>query len=251
MPVGKPGSTLSIVGQTFGRWTVLRQAHPEETRMRYIRWVCQCTCGTIRPVLHVSLVYGKSTTCGCSLIGHIAKVGRDNAKQEAGKRYGCLTVIQRVSTSSAKAMWLCRCDCGAGRVISGSHLRQSAGKRFTCGVNGKHLWEIAEFVVLDGYRRSASRKGNSCDLSDAEWSALIHAPCYYCGGSDVNNRTYRSIQFRYNGVDRIDSSLGYVHGNVVPCCKPCNYAKNCLAQEEFFKLVSLIARRHPEKMLAV
>jgi hypothetical protein len=31
--------------------------------------------------------------------------------------------------------------------------------------------------------------------------------------------------FRWNGIDRIDSSKGYVPGNVVPCCTVCNIMK--------------------------
>jgi hypothetical protein len=36
-----------------------------------------------------------------------------------------------------------------------------------------------------------------------------------------------------NGIDRIDSKLGYVEGNVVSCCKICNSAKGDLTLAEF------------------
>ena len=36
-----------------------------------------------------------------------------------------------------------------------------------------------------------------------------------------------------NGIDRIDSSKGYVKGNVVTSCKYCNTAKNTMTQQEF------------------
>ena len=37
----------------------------------------------------------------------------------------------------------------------------------------------------------------------------------------------------YNGIDRKDNALGYVEGNVVSCCKFCQYAKRDLPYEEF------------------
>lgn len=36
-----------------------------------------------------------------------------------------------------------------------------------------------------------------------------------------------------NGIDRVDSSIGYTIQNSVPCCKICNYAKHNLTLEEF------------------
>jgi hypothetical protein len=46
--------------------------------------------------------------------------------------------------------------------------------------------------------------------------------------------------FVYNGIDRIDSSIGYVEGNIVPCCKACNMAKNTMGQDEFMLWVERV-----------
>lgn len=43
---------------------------------------------------------------------------------------------------------------------------------------------------------------------------MTSQPCYYCG--DVKN---------YNGIDRVDSSKGYILNNCVPCCEICNKMK--------------------------
>lgn len=44
----------------------------------------------------------------------------------------------------------------------------------------------------------------------------------------------------YNGIDRVDSSLGYVPDNVRPCCKKCNYMKNQMELKEFHEQVRKI-----------
>jgi hypothetical protein len=57
--------------------------------------------------------------------------------------------------------------------------------------------------------------------------------CWYCG---YVNKTI--------GLDRIDSSRGYVMGNVVSCCARDNAAKSNLSQQEFFEQIKAVAKRH-------
>jgi 5-methylcytosine-specific restriction endonuclease McrA len=66
--------------------------------------------------------------------------------------------------------------------------------------------------------------------------------CFYCS-EPPSNRSVRSSRkevYFYNGLDRIDSSLGYTETNVVPCCYSCNRAKSDLSQSEFYALVEAI-----------
>lgn len=41
----------------------------------------------------------------------------------------------------------------------------------------------------------------------------------------------------YNGVDRINNSIGYVIENCVPCCRQCNRSKDILNQKEFYEWI--------------
>ena len=48
--------------------------------------------------------------------------------------------------------------------------------------------------------------------------------------------------FRYNGIDRVDSSKGYLPNNVVACCTTCNRMKLDHSRNEFIThLKSIIA----------
>lgn len=49
----------------------------------------------------------------------------------AGKRIGKLTVLERVGAWDKQVWWLCRCECGTEKVISGATLRR--GKTQSCG----------------------------------------------------------------------------------------------------------------------
>lgn len=51
---------------------------------------------------------------------------------------------------------------------------------------------------------------------------------------------YNDDVLLYNGIDRVDSSLGYTVDNVVPCCKLCNQAKNNLSKQEFVDWVKRV-----------
>lgn len=45
----------------YGRWTVQKVLKPTWTG----RSICKCQCGTVREVLNINLVNGKSRSCGC------------------------------------------------------------------------------------------------------------------------------------------------------------------------------------------
>jgi len=52
--------------------------------------------------------------------------------------------------------------------------------------------------------------------------------CFYCNVRNSNGK-----QWKYNGVDRIDSKLDHRMENIVPCCKWCNISKGELSVREF------------------
>ena len=132
-------------------------------------------------------------------------------------------------------------------MLSGAYLRSTklSGALLACCMRGTHISDIAETLVIRSYRRAADYRDRAFGLTDGQVRDLIQSPCYYCGRVGVNLHPYRGFNYRYNGIDRVDSSIGYVTGNVVPCCKPCNYAKNELSQSEFLQLARLISARHP------
>lgn len=70
------------------------------------------------------------------------------------------------------------------------------------------------------YQRNAKTKDRNFDLSEDDFVEISKQPCIYCG---EYSDTYNGEPF--NGVDRVDSSLGYFIDNCVPCCATCNRMK--------------------------
>lgn len=61
--------------------------------------------------------------------------GGQNRIDLTGNRYGTLTVMgyavrTEMKSSASRSAWLCKCDCGAERIIQGDKLR--AGRSFSC-----------------------------------------------------------------------------------------------------------------------
>lgn len=94
-------------------------------------------------------------------------------------------------------------------------------------------------------RASANAKGFECTLTHKDIEELIFSDCFFCG--ETPSRVYTLGQGEWtrdsvpvNGIDRIDSSSGYVSGNVLPCCTYCNYLKKDRNQDEFLLKIKQI-----------
>lgn len=85
------------------------------------------------------------------------------------------------------------------------------------------------------YKTNAKGKNRNFKLNKDEFDFITSLPCNYCGGySSVYNGK------EYNGIDRIDSTIGYEKTNVAPCCYMCNELKSDESFDEFIKRVRLI-----------
>ena len=115
---------INILGQKFGKWTVIGEA-PSRGKKSY--WLCQCECGTIREVYSSDLRGGRTKSCGCSHFGP--------KKNLTGKRFGRLTVLECtniISENHKSYLWKCKCDCGKEIEVPADCLGSSKGY-LSCG----------------------------------------------------------------------------------------------------------------------
>jgi hypothetical protein len=175
-------------------------------------------------------------------------------KNEIGNKYGKLTVIkQGTTTKNGTIKWLCSCECGNETEVIGYSLR--SGITTSCGCNrgrkeefeGSHVYKRSYGIL----KRSSKQNNRTLELSFEEWKKIVQQNCYYCGSDPYNKRyAYSSKRYNkgieqdnieiFNGVDRIDSSKGYIKENVVSCCVMCNRMKSDFNQQAFFKQIKLI-----------
>lgn len=87
------------------------------------------------------------------------------------------------------------------------------------------------------YRNDArQRNGIEFAITKDEFMLFWQKPCFYCG--DI----VATI-----GLDRVDNSRGYVLGNVVSCCKTCNFSKHALGRDEFIAHCEKVAAKAARK----
>eukprot|EP00918_Siedleckia_nematoides_P097157 GHVU01213083.1.p1 GENE.GHVU01213083.1~~GHVU01213083.1.p1 ORF type:complete len:359 (+),score=5.48 GHVU01213083.1:579-1655(+) len=79
--------------------------------------------------------------------------------------------------------------------------------------------------AFSNYKASAKQGNKDFGIGRKYFKKRFRARCYYCGRP------------RGRGVDRVDNTVGYVHGNCVTCCTACNFLKNELPYSVFLKQV--------------
>lgn len=73
-------------------------------------------------------------------------------------------------------------------------------------------------------------------IKKTDYKAIAFLPCVYCGQSD-SKRIRGNETVKINGIDRIDSSKGYIMGNIQSCCFTCNMMKGEMIEKVFFEHV--------------
>lgn len=71
-------------------------------------------------------------------------------KDETGKTYEALTVLERDGSICGKAAWRCRCKCGRTKTVTGDALRQ--GQIVSCGecdIKRKRCAEVGKSNLID------------------------------------------------------------------------------------------------------
>src|ERR1700733_2697330 len=171
-----------------------------------------------------------------------------------GLRFDKLVVIDRAENSRHKMTRCnCRCDCGNAKTILSKHLQAglisncgcSHGKRGVDHVQWKGCGEISGSrwaMITSSYNRR--RKGRllpfEIDITYAldlflkqNRTCALSGMTIYFGLTNTHETTA--------SLDRIDSKMGYIRGNVQWVHKDINLMKNILSQDRFIELCKMTA----------
>ncbi len=139
---------IDLSGQKFGEWLVIERAMNNKSGQA--QWLCSCSCGSKKVVAGGHLRGGRSTNCGCQ---RLEKMRQANIINEAGNKYGKLTVVE-IDTKPPRVdrhgiYWVCECDCGNTVSVFGDYLRN--GSTSSCGcIVSKNEAKIAAMLVSHG-----------------------------------------------------------------------------------------------------
>lgn len=163
-----------------------------------------------------------------------------------GKKFGRLNVVHYSKTDKG---WICNCDCGNCVTINTNNL--TSGKSKSCGclrkeitakrmkqqnhANKKKVGEGSMSCLINRYKFDAKKRELEWNLTREQFKLLTSSDCVYCGvkPSRIIKGARSNGEYLFNGIDRIDSNLGYIPTNTVSCCEKCNYAKREMSFNEF------------------
>lgn len=243
--------TKLAVGQKFGYITLIEKL-PEKNKHGAVYWLCSCVCGNQKKVSSGKVRQGCS--CGC------VQQKQLESTSLVGMRFGRLIVKQRLNESDKfrSRYYLCECDCGKTKKLSSHNLKKTGGSS-SCGCLAKELglsklpYGQSSFnQLLARYVFGAAKRKVSFDLTKEEFIELVSSDCHYCGVAPYQIITGKGLngEFVYNGVDRLNSKLGYTPKNCVPCCGMCNKMKLDTDFEVFVKQI-FVMHEHLKKSLEI
>ena len=145
---------------------------------------------------------------------------RSRAKRLCVKHYAKLRKTGTLETVVGTDAWRARLK------TSHAHLRSELSQIDNIedrrrGQRGSLAAKIASQIKTD-----AVKAGYFWALTPVETYRLFIGACVYCGAES-------KWPSGRNGIDRVDSSIGYVPSNCVSSCSHCNRAKGARSVEEF------------------
>jgi len=173
-----------------------------------------------------------------------------------GTKFNHLTVIrfhhfQERENKRGYFYYLCKCDCGKEKIIIKESILRGHSKSCGCfriiksGLSHRHQKGHASLSrIYDSYICRAKSKKIRFDISLEDFKSITSDNCYYCGTKPnqyfANHKNHYYGVYKYNGLDRINPTIGYTKNNSVACCKYCNFAKNDLTTRKFYKHIKKI-----------
>lgn len=224
-------NTKDLTNKRFNKLIVINQVN--QRKHGCIQWRCICDCGKETIVTSNALLMGDTKSCGC------LKSTKKTIDLK-GKKFNRLLVLESADTRTRKhrveALWKCQCDCGKEIIIPRGNLISGNTKSCGCLKIDQLIERVkkpdgeASFTRLyTDYKNSKHirKKNLEFSLSKEVFRNLVIGNCHYCGRAPFQIRNHKGSNgsFTHNGIDRLDSNIGYVVDNVVTCCKHCNHAK--------------------------
>lgn len=131
------------IGNKYGLLTVVDRAGSKDG---YATWKCKCDCGNFIEVKGVNLRRKGTQSCGCLKLQNTLTLNKNKLINLVGKRFGNLTVLERIENKKKQTAWKCKCDCGTITEVTSGNLTKEKGTR-SCGcISSKGEFKIAKLL---------------------------------------------------------------------------------------------------------
>lgn len=172
-------------------------------------------------------------------------------KNYTGIKFNYLTAIKFEFRENNKTFWTLNCVCGKecikqiDKVVHGSC--KSCGCKNQKGKYKKSNIESSFNYVYHRYKQSANKREISFELTKEDFKRITSLNCHYCNIEPLQiakyyNKTSQSLNYIYNGIDRINNDVGYILNNSTPCCFVCNRAKREMGYLDFLSYIDRLKK---------
>lgn len=174
----------------------------------------------------------------------------------ANQHFTRLLAIKPTDRRSGKSViWECLCNCGKVHYVPIGMLRNGNTKSCGCLNSDRTRERMTKYTVYDAamlqhyrnYRQGAKARDIVFDLSFDQFRNIVLQECFYCGTAEnimLINIQREGSAINVNGIDRLNSDLGYIIDNCVAACSFCNLAKRDMLADRFIDLCKRIAAKH-------
>lgn len=227
---------------------------PEKTKHGESIWECLCVCGKTVRRPHYQLInsYRPHQSCGCQR----RNVG-PRPKDIRGLKFGMLTAIEPTGKRNHYGIvWRALCDCG-NEVERGASELIRKPRRLTqvpknCGcyrkVNRSLKYKGIGDLSSTYFRRvksGAKQRGLPFEITIGQAWGLFVAQGGRCALTGLRLKLNPSSMVAGSStasLDRIDSTKGYVKGNIQWVHVTINFMKYSLPEEEFIRWCHLVIK---------
>lgn len=232
-------------GDCYGHWNVL-QSEPD-SRQQPAMLSCRCRCGKVKKVRVINLISGLSTSCGCRKI----ELAQYRVTDLSGITYGDHVVLYRTinKNTPGRTYWTIKCrHCGHHKKAFAGNITAGVGGGCRCQEIERAQHNIDSFWkgYIGAYVNGAKLRKLAWELDEDAIRAIAAQDCAYCGAKPARRKAHwRSFcVVNANGLDRVDSTKGYIAGNVAPCCPTCNAMKSDMPAVSFVRHCHAVAKNH-------
>lgn len=165
-----------------------------------------------------------------------------------GKTYGMLKVLSEHSKNkNGHIKYSCVCDCGVEKNVFGTHLRE--GKIVSCGCKNKVKGVSGDqwYRIIKGSLKVRQKRSNlEVNITKDFINNLFNEQNGKCAltGLDITLPVWWKDRSYTASLDRINSEIGYITGNVQWVHKKINIMKNIFPQDMFIYLCNKVTENH-------
>lgn len=205
--------TLNLVGQRFGRLVVLKKVG----NIKWLSWLCLCSCGNKTIVSTGNLNSGSIKSCGC--------LQKERKPMLIGQRFGRLIVVKEVGRNKyKKILWFCKCDCGNETIVLTGNLK--SGSTQSCGCLQKEYMSKSASQRC-GFLSPSWKGGISFEPYCFEWTNdlkefIKQRDGYKCMNPCCNSKDPDDLCVHHFAYDK--KSCG--PEDLITVCRSCNASAN-------------------------